>query len=131
GDCIGEETAKRAECLDQQWFCSREEARNCREEWRKDDNTTRPIPRWATRRRQRMSPPGMNIRQAEKSANRTTEPITVGTSMAAHYHLISGQNLGAGAPRMSHHSRVRTQTTLFGTTEACCVRRAAYYGCIL
>lgn len=32
----------RAECLNQQWFCSVEEARNCLEEWRKDYNTTRP-----------------------------------------------------------------------------------------
>ena len=32
----------RQECLDQQWFFSLEEARNCLEEWRKDYNTVRP-----------------------------------------------------------------------------------------
>jgi putative transposase len=32
----------RQECLDQQWFYSLEEARNCFEEWRKDYNTVRP-----------------------------------------------------------------------------------------
>lgn len=32
----------REECLDQQWFYSLEEARNCLEEWRKDYNTVRP-----------------------------------------------------------------------------------------
>ena len=30
------------ECLDQQWFFSLEEARNCLEEWRRDYNTIRP-----------------------------------------------------------------------------------------
>jgi len=32
----------RQECLDQQWFLSVEEARNCLEEWRRDYNTFRP-----------------------------------------------------------------------------------------
>ena len=32
----------RQECLDQQWFFSLEEARNCLEEWRRDYNTIRP-----------------------------------------------------------------------------------------
>jgi putative transposase len=32
----------RQECLDQQWFYSLEEARNCLEEWRRDYNTIRP-----------------------------------------------------------------------------------------
>jgi putative transposase len=32
----------RQECLDQQWFYSLEEARQCLEEWRRDDNTIRP-----------------------------------------------------------------------------------------
>jgi putative transposase len=32
----------RAECLDQQWFFSLKEARNCLEEWRRDYNTARP-----------------------------------------------------------------------------------------
>jgi putative transposase len=32
----------RQECLDQQWFYSLEEARECLEEWRKDYNTVRP-----------------------------------------------------------------------------------------
>jgi putative transposase len=32
----------RAECLDQQWFLSLDEARTCLEEWRRDYNTQRP-----------------------------------------------------------------------------------------
>jgi len=32
----------RQECLDQQWFYSLEEARECLEEWRRDYNTVRP-----------------------------------------------------------------------------------------
>jgi len=32
----------RQECLDQQWFFSLEEARNCLEDWRRDYNTIRP-----------------------------------------------------------------------------------------
>jgi putative transposase len=32
----------RAECLDQQWFLSLDEARRCLEEWRRDYNTIRP-----------------------------------------------------------------------------------------
>lgn len=32
----------RAECLDQHWFVSLEEARHCLEEWRRDYNTHRP-----------------------------------------------------------------------------------------
>jgi putative transposase len=32
----------REECLDQQWFYSLEEARDCLEEWRRDYNTIRP-----------------------------------------------------------------------------------------
>ena len=32
----------RQECLDQQWFYSLEEARDCLEEWRRDYNTIRP-----------------------------------------------------------------------------------------
>ena len=32
----------RQECLDQQWFYSLEEARNCLEEWRRDYHTIRP-----------------------------------------------------------------------------------------
>jgi putative transposase len=32
----------RQECLDQQWFVSLADARNCLEEWRRDYNTTRP-----------------------------------------------------------------------------------------
>jgi putative transposase len=32
----------RQECLDQHWFVSLADARNCLEEWRRDYNTTRP-----------------------------------------------------------------------------------------
>ena len=102
--------ASAQECLDQQWFYSLEEARDCLEEWRRDYNTIRPHTALGNQTPPPLSLPGMNSKQTEKPANLIGGPTLGGRPRSSLTFTGVGVNVGVKPQR----NRLTYRWTYFG-----------------